>query len=252
MILTINVERSVFYFVDNYQHLNQKVVIKLISVTGVIPLRTHIITEHDDIAKVCAHYAKKIVTENDIICVAESVVAISQGRYYDPDSIKAGTLAQKLCNYTRRDGSLTNPASMELAIRESGYIRILAGSALGAVGKLLNQNGLFFQVAGPQVARIDDVARTMSPFDKFIVLGPKNPRRVAESIAKETGASAAVVDVNDLQDVDILGTSPGLQREQLYKILKSNPFGNDDQKTPIIVIKRTIYSTTDEVQESAQ
>jgi len=204
---------------------------------NIIPIRTHIITHEDDIVEVTHRYTRNVGEPGDVICIAESVVAIAQGRYYPPEKIKPRKLAKRLAQYTARSGSLTNPASMELAIREVGASRVLAGAIVGGVTKRLGRKGDFFRVAGGPVARIDDVARTMHPFDRYIVLGPKDPDQVARDIYHKTGISTAVADVNDLAYVDIIGTSPDLDPKPLYDLLTSNPFGNDDQKTPILIIK---------------
>ena len=43
-----------------------------------IPLRTHLITENDDIVTVVDRYAGNIAQPGDLVAVAESVVAITQ------------------------------------------------------------------------------------------------------------------------------------------------------------------------------
>ena len=45
----------------------------------------------------------------------------------------------------------------------------------------------------------------------------------------------------------MLGKSKGLNPEQIAKILIDNPFGNDNQKTPIVIIK----NFTDVMEEEA-
>jgi len=52
------------------------------------------------------------------------------------------------------------------------------------------------------------------------------------------GAYGAVIaDVNDLKRSAVLGKSKGINPGQIAKILIDNPFGNDNQKTPIVIIK---------------
>ena len=46
-----------------------------------------------------------------------------------------------------------------------------------------------------------------------------------------------MADVNDLKRAAILGHSRGLKPQQIAQILIDNPFGNDSQMTPIVVIK---------------
>ena len=61
---------------------------------------------------------------------------------------------------------------------------------------------------------------------------------MAEKIVSRTGCYGAVVaDVNDLKRSAILGTSVELTLKKLHKLLIDNPFGNDSQMTPIVIIK---------------
>ncbi|HHY36575.1 MAG TPA: F420-0:Gamma-glutamyl ligase [Firmicutes bacterium] len=202
-----------------------------------IALRTHLLTPGEDIVEVVEHYTKNIAEAGDLIAICESVVAITQGRIFRPEEVKAGFLASFLCRFTARHGSLTSPAGMQLAINEAGRWRILLGAALGAVGKIIGKKGLFYYIAGRQVALIDDVAGTMPPFEGYIVLGPREPDRVARAVWERTGVDTVIVDVNDLGCVDIVGASPGVRHGLVKSLLEDNPSGNYDQQTPITLIK---------------
>jgi len=206
-------------------------------IAGRIPIRTHIITEKDDIVEVVKKYTGEIASPGDIIAVAESVVAITQGRAILPETVRPGLLARFLCRFPGKDGSLATPQAMELAIRETGTPRILLGAAAAALGKLAGRKGDFYRVAGRHLTLIDDVAGTMWPFERHIILGPKDPQAVVDKIKKATGAEAVIVDVNDIKNVDILAATGGVEQEMLKRYLEDNPFGNDDQQTPIVVLK---------------
>ncbi|WP_035172535.1 coenzyme F420-0:L-glutamate ligase [Caldanaerobius polysaccharolyticus] len=204
---------------------------------NIIPIRTHIITEKDDIVEVVHKYTCNIAEKGDLIAVSESVVAITQGRAYLPENVKAGLLARFLCRFPKRHGSLTSPAAFQLAINDVGKVRILLGSLAGGIGRLLGVKGWFFVIAGKQVAMIDDVAGTMPPYHRHIVLGPKDADKVCQRIKDKTGIDAVIVDANDLGCVDVVGASPGVLRKEVEKLLKSNPSGNYEQQTPIVIIK---------------
>lgn len=205
-------------------------------ITGRISIRTHIITEKDDIVNVVEKYTGEIAAPGDIIVVAETVVAISQGRAILHETVKPGLLAHFLCRFPGKEGSLAAPHSMQVAIQEVGAGRFLLGVAAAGLGRLVGRRGDFYRVAGRQLAQIDDFAGTMWPFDRHIVLGPKEPQRVVDRIKATTGAEAVIADVNDIGKVDILAATDGVDREMLYSYLKDNPHGNDDQQTPIVVL----------------
>jgi len=206
-------------------------------ILGRIPIRTHVITEKDDMVDIVRRYTGKVAEHGDIIAMAESVVAISQGRAILPDTVKPGLLAKFLCLFPGKDGSLATPQAMQLAIREVGRTRIVLGALAAAIGRIIHRRGDFYRVAGRQLAQIDDVAGTMWPFEKHIILGPKNPHDLVNRIKDATGTEAVITDVNDIRKVDILAASEGVDRDSLIKDLEDNPFGNDDQQTPIIVLK---------------
>ncbi len=205
-------------------------------IAGRLPVRTHIITEHDDIVDVVKKYTGEIACPGDIIAVAESVVAISQGRAIRPETVRPGLIARFLCHFPGKEGSLAAPPSMQAAMREVGTLRFLLGVAAAGLGRLVGRRGDFYRVAGRHLALIDDFAGTMWPYDRHIVLGPKDPQKVVERIKEATGAEAVITDVNDLGKVDILAATEGVEQEALVRYLKDNPHGNDDQQTPIVVL----------------
>lgn len=204
---------------------------------GKIPIRTHIITQNDDIINVVFKYTKNIANNGDLIAIAESVVAITQGRIYLPKDVKVSYLARILCKYTGRSGSLTSPQAMQCAINEVGWFTILLASFISAVGKILKIKGLFFKIAGRKVALIDDVAGTMPPYHNYIVMGPKCPDKVCENIKKATGVDTVIIDANDLHRADCIGASSGVSKRFVEKLFLDNPSGNDDEQTPIVIIK---------------
>ncbi|MFU0783082.1 MAG: F420-0:Gamma-glutamyl ligase (F420 biosynthesis) [Thermoanaerobacterium thermosaccharolyticum] len=204
---------------------------------GKIPIRTHIITKDDNIVDVVSKYTRNIAEEGDLIAIAESVVAITQGRAYLPEEIKVGLLARILCRFTGRNGSLTSPQAMQCAINEVGWLRILVASLISAIGKVFKKKGLFFKIAGRKVALIDDVAGTMAPYHRYIVLGPADPDLVCNEIKEKTGVDAVIIDANDLHCADCIGASKGVSKSYTEKLFLDNPSGNSEQQTPIVVIK---------------
>ncbi|MGI6491312.1 MAG: coenzyme F420-0:L-glutamate ligase [Pelotomaculum sp.] len=205
-------------------------------IAGRIPIRTHVITEEDDIVEVARKYTGEIVSTGDIIVLAESVVAISQGRMILHETVKPGLLAKFMCRFPGKEGSLAAPHSMQVAIQEVGYVRFILGVIAAGLGRLLGRRGDFYRVAGRQLALIDDFAGTMWPYDRHIVLGPREPQSVVERVKAVTGAEAVISDVNDIGKVDILGATDGVDVDMLVDYLKDNPHGNDDQQTPIVVL----------------
>jgi hypothetical protein len=206
-----------------------------------IPLRTHLLTPGEDLKEVVVRYTGRIAKPGDIIAIAETVVAITQGRMYLPEEIRPGPLARFLSRFPGKGGNLTSPPAMEVAIRQVGVFRILLGALVAGIGKLIGKRGLFFYVTGPKVRSIDDVSGTAPPFERYIIAGPEEPDRLAEEIRQATGLRVLITDVNDLGCVNILGQSQGFDQQELAQCmaaLRSNPFGNADEQTPFVLLRK--------------
>lgn len=202
------------------------------------PVRTRIVTPQDNIVDIIEQYAKNDIGPNDVVSVAESVVAITQGRLVRPEELEPCFLARIMCRFVPQKGSMSSIYGMQSAMNFEGQWRMFWAMIIGMLAKLVGQSGVFYKLAGPQAALVDDVTGTMPPFDKHIVYGPENPGGVAEEIKRRLGCyGAAVADVNDLKRAAVLGVTAGLNPQQLAKILIDNPFGNASQKTPIVIIK---------------
>jgi hypothetical protein len=201
-------------------------------------VHTSILTPDNNIVDVIEQYAQHDVGPDDIVCVAESVVAITQGRITRPEELKPGILARVMCRFVPQEGSLSSCYGMQAAMNFEGQWRMFFAMIVGMAAKLVGKNGVFYNLAGEQAALIDDVTGTMPPFDKHIVYGPKDPEKVAEAIKTRLGCYGAVVaDVNDLKRSRIVGITAGLDPARLARMLIDNPFGNASQKTPIVIIK---------------
>ena len=213
------------------------------------PVRTRILTDKDDIVDIIEKYAKADIGPDDVVSVAESVVAITQGRMTRPEELKLSFLARVMCRFVPQKGSLSSAYGMQSAMDVEGQWRMFFAMIVGMVAKVFGKSGVFYEMAGEQAALIDDVTGTMPPFDKHIVYGPHNPTGVAEEIKKRLGCyGAAVADVNDLKRAAVLGITSGLEPKKLAQILIDNPFGNASQRTPIVIIKN--YARAEELAKS--
>lgn len=203
-----------------------------------IPVRTRILTPKDNIVDAIEKYAKDRIGPGDVVSVAESVVAITQGRLIRPEELDPCFLAKVLCRFVPQKGSMSSIYGMQAAMNADGKWRVTFAMVMGMLAKLVGRSGVFYQLAGEQAALVDDVTGTMPPFDKNIVYGPHDPDGVAEAIKERLGCyGAAVADVNDLKRAAVLGVTKGLKPEELARILIDNPFGNASERTPIVIIK---------------
>ena len=203
----------------------------------VVPLRTHLLRPGEDILDICEKYAMPLGKPGDIIALAETAVAIVQGRMAYCEDIHPRFLARRLNLLFGMHSSLSSPYALEMAIREIGLTRVLLATAAGIAGKLARREGDFYRIAGRAVAAIDDCTGTLPPFDKYVVMGPARGDQVVAEIKARTGMDAAIVDANDLGKVDIFHISDASRSAEVIEALKPNPQGNAAEMTPLILIR---------------
>ncbi len=166
----------------------------------IIPVPTRILTPKDDIVDVIGKYTKDKITADDVVTVAESVVAITQGNIVRPDEMKISCLARLCCRFIPDYGSLATPHGMQALMRKEGEWRVAFALFAGFIGKIIGVRGLFYKWGGRQAALIDDVTGTMPPFDKCVVYGPENPDKVCADLKDRLKCFGAMIaDVNDLK-----------------------------------------------------
>lgn len=208
-----------------------------------IPIRTHVVMPDDDLDGFVQRYAGESVKAGDTLFVTEKIVAITQGRSFPVDDIEPRALATFLARYVTKTShgiGLGIPQTMEMALRECGTPRILFAAAVAAVTKMVGRRGDFYRIAGDKARAIDGpTPNTIPPYNRAVVLGPSQPRRVAAELRTLLGGDVhvAIVDINDLGG-NVLGSTLSRQEErQLARILHDNPLGQDDQSTPLGIVR---------------
>lgn len=205
----------------------------------VSPIPTHLLTHLDNPVEIVQRYVAPHAQPGDVIAIGETPIAIMQGRYRHPTQVKPGWLAKRLCYFFMPTSSLATACGLQALVDIVGPTRVLGAFLIGAIAKVLGKPGVFYQLAGEQARLIDDITGTLPPYDQFIVLGPENPQGIVDQIKQETGITAAIVDVNDLKAVKILAVSSGIEPNLLVQALISNPAGNADEQTPLVLIRPT-------------
>ena len=205
-------------------------------------LKTHIITDKDNIIDVAKTYGAPYLEPGDILLITEKIVACTQKRAIPMADIHPRPLAKFLCKFVLKTPygiGLGIPETMEMALRECGTVKILFAAAVSAVGKLFGVRGWFYQVAGYRARAIDGPCEfTIPPYNNYVVLAPAQPDKVAREISEAIGYPVTITDINDLEG-QILGTSdPKMDRDLLVKILKDNPIGQESQQTPMGIIRK--------------
>jgi len=126
---------------------------------------------------------------------------------------------------------------MQALINEVGPTKVIFAWLIGSLLKIFQIKGIFYRLAGEQARLIDDITGTTPPYDKCIVLGPKDTQNFCIKAAKKLNINVAVVDVNDLGRVKILSTNNDNNSDIIKRALTSNPAGNANQQTPLELIR---------------
>ena len=200
-------------------------------------IKTDLLGCFDDPVNTVIEYCKGIVEKNDILTIGESPLAIMQNRYISPQNLEYSLFSKALCYFFHPTSSLATACGMQLLINKIGITRITFALIVGFFFKLVGIKGMFYRLTGSESSLIDDISGTVTPYDKSIVMGPLNADLFCKEVSKYLNIDVAVVDVNDLGGVKVLASSNKKVNKILKRNLISNPAGNGDEKTPIVLIR---------------
>ena len=203
----------------------------------VLPLGTHLLGVLDDPLAVLRDYGAAHCQRGDVLTIGETPLAVMQGRYHHPATVRPSALARTLCRVFHPTSSLATACGLQSLIDLVGPARVLNAWVVGSALKLIGLKGWFYRLAGEQARLIDDVTGTTPPYDQTIVLGPEAPAAFCRDAARALGIAVAVVDVNDLGRVKVLAASPGCDEALLQRALRPNPAGNADERTPLVLVR---------------
>ena len=223
----------------NRNNLNKKELIQipLKQDYKAIAVKTDLLGTFDNPIETVMHYCKGVTKKNDILTIGETPLAIMQGRYIAPENLEYSIFSKILCYFFHPTSSLATACGMQLLIDKIGVTRITLSLILGFLFKCIGIKGIFYRLTGFESSLIDDISGTVVPYDKSIVMGPINTKLFCDKLSKQLEVEVAVVDVNDLGGVKILASSNNSVNNILKEILKVNPAGNSDEKTPIVLIR---------------
>lgn len=201
-----------------------------------IPVRTRLIVAGDDLAALMREALHGLARPGDVVAVAETAVAIAQGRFIGAETIRPSRLARILARRAGALATINQPESLQLVIDQVGAWRVFGAALLQVAGRAVGRRGVFYELLGEAIAAIDGYTGTLPPYERAIVLGPADPDRVATELAAALDLHVAIVDANDLRRAKTLGASPRVVREAVERALLGNPAGNGDEQTPLVIL----------------
>jgi hypothetical protein len=202
-----------------------------------IPVRTPLVRPGDDPVDVVARAVDGIARPGDVIALSETALAIAQGEFVAAEYIRPSKLAYVLARRAGALATMSQPESVQLVIDRVGWWRVVYATFAQIFGRLVGRSGGFYRVLGDAISTIDGYTGTMPPFERAIVMAPRNPDAFAQSVFERLKVDFVVVDANDLEKAKVLGASATVAREAVENALLDNPHGNGDEQTPVVVLK---------------
>ena len=207
-------------------------------------IKTHFVEIGEDYCELVKKYVLPVYEEGDILSVAEKIISLCQKNIIYKKDMKLTWLARFLSKFASHSPygiGVDNPWKMQFAIDHCGKLKIIWASIAAGIGKLFGKHGVFYDIAGPEVAGLDGFyTASFQVYGDFCMMLPKDPEGVCRRIKEETGVTCMLVDANDFER-DILGKSPdlALTDEQCAELIRDNPSGNSTQLTPFILIRKS-------------
>ncbi|MGL6133346.1 MAG: F420-0:Gamma-glutamyl ligase, partial [Prochlorococcaceae cyanobacterium] len=103
----------------------------------VLPVRTHLLGTLDDPEQVLRHYAGAVLQSGDVLTIGETPLAVIQGRYHHPQTVRPSALARLLCRVFHPTSSLATACGLQSLIDVSGPARVLGAWFVGTALKLV-------------------------------------------------------------------------------------------------------------------
>ncbi|MFO8237945.1 MAG: F420-0:Gamma-glutamyl ligase, partial [Prochlorococcaceae cyanobacterium] len=95
----------------------------------VLPVRTHLLGTLDDPERVLRHYAGGVLQSGDVLTIGETPLAVIQGRYHHPQTVRPSALARLLCRVFHPTSSLATACGMQTLIDLVGPARVASSAA---------------------------------------------------------------------------------------------------------------------------
>ena len=208
------------------------------------PVQTKTVLEGDNLIEILHTYCDDFLEDGDVIGIAESLIAVTQGRAYKFSEIKYGFFAKLLSHFVTRTPSgigLGTPQTMQLAINEVGIMRILFAAFIAAITKPFGIKGMFYRIAGERVRGIDGpTENTIPPYNEYASLLPKKPNKVVRELEKEFSEKHikfCIVDANDI-GVNLVGKYSKDFSLLMKEMFLDNPLGQGSESTPFLIVRK--------------
>lgn len=209
-----------------------------------LAVQTHFVGRRESSVELVRRYIGPLYRPGDVVAFGAKVMAMCKDTVRERKDVQPGFFANLLSRHAGINSTgvgMHEPYKMQLVIDICGLPRVLVASGVSAVTRPFGMKGLFYKICGKGVAGIDGFYYRSS-FDIYhdlALINPDNPDALCDEIYDALGIPVVLMDANDI-DQNQLGKSRDfpLADGQIQDALGDNPFGQGDELTPLILIRR--------------
>ena len=206
-------------------------------------IQTHFVMRGEDQAALVEKYIRPLYQSGDVLSFGAKVMAMCVESVKTRDEVKPGFFAKLMWRFAGSNSTgvgMHEPYKMQLVIDMVGLPRVLLAAFLSAITKPFGIKGVFYRVCGKGVGGIDGFydRSSFDVYKQLALINPENPQELCDELLEKTGIPVVLMDANDIQR-DQLAKSKDfpLSDEEIQEALKDNPSGQDDELTPLILIR---------------
>lgn len=206
-------------------------------------IKTHFVKPHEDAAALLERYVRPLYQPGDVLSFGAKVMGMCVGSVKTREQVKPGFWAKLLYRFAGHNSTgigMHEPYKLQMSIEKAGLPRILLATFLSAITKPFGVKGVFYKVAGHDIAGIDGFYpdSDFKEYHELAVDNPPNASALCDELTKKTGIPVVVMDANDFHR-NQLGKSANspLTDTELQEAMQDNPSGQGKELTPLILIR---------------
>ncbi|MBP9484245.1 MAG: F420-0:Gamma-glutamyl ligase, partial [Negativicutes bacterium] len=100
-----------------------------------VPVKTRVLVTTDRVIDAIREYSPVEIGPDDVVTVAESVLAITQNRLVWPEELSISIWARLACRCFPQAASISSPQGMQILMNSEGTVRVLGALVIGFFGK---------------------------------------------------------------------------------------------------------------------
>ncbi len=206
-------------------------------------IQTHFVHRGESQFDLVEKYFMPLYEPGDVLSFGAKVMAMCVESVRTRDEVKPGFWANILWRFASSNETgigMHEPGKMQLVIDMVGLPRVLWAAILSGVTKPFGKRGVFYEVCGEGIGGIDGFydRSSFEVYKDLALINPPNPDQLSDELAAHFNIPVVLMDANDIQR-DQLGKSSNmvLTDEQIQEAMVDNPSGQDDELTPLILIR---------------